>query len=66
MEEEMFTHPSIHTEIARQRQQALLGEREGDRIAKILLADSRPPKEAKPRHRPFSTLTVRRPQRAGA
>jgi hypothetical protein len=61
----MFVHPSIHLEISRDRQRALLGERESDRIAKIVLADS-PPKEAKPRRQPFLTRTARRPQRASA
>jgi hypothetical protein len=51
----MFTHPSIHLEISRQRQQAILGERERDRIAKVVLADDRPPK-----------AEARRPQRTGA
>jgi hypothetical protein len=61
----MFIHPSIHLEISRDRQRALLGERESDRIAKIVLADS-PPKEAKPRRQPSPTRTARRPQRASA
>jgi hypothetical protein len=61
----MFIHPSIHLEISRDRQRALLGERESDRIAKVVLADS-PPKEAKPRRQPFPTRTARRPQRASA
>jgi hypothetical protein len=51
----MFIHPSIHLEISRQRQQAVLGERERDRIAKVVLADGRPPK-----------ARARRPQRPSA
>jgi hypothetical protein len=62
----MFIHPSIHLEISRQRQQAVLGERKADRIAKVLLADSRPPKEAAPRREPFPTTRASRPQRATA
>jgi hypothetical protein len=61
----MFIHPSIHLEISRQRQQALLGERERDRIAKILLAESRPPKETASRHEPSPTK-ARRPRGATA
>ena len=61
----MFVHPSIHLEISRDRQRALLGERESDRIAKIVLADSSP-KKAKPRRQPFLKRTARRPQRASA
>ena len=61
----MFVHPSIHLEISRDRQRALLGERESDRIAKIVLADS-PPKENKPRRRLFLTRTAHRLQRASA
>ena len=61
----MFIHPSINLEISRQRRQAILGERERDRIAKIVLADS-PPEEAKPRPRPFLTRTAHRLQRASA
>jgi len=62
----MFIHPSIHLEISRQRQQAILGERERDRIAKVVLADSRPAKEAVSRHKPFPTIRAWRPQRASA
>jgi hypothetical protein len=62
----MFVHPSIHLEISRQRQQALLGEREGDRIAKVLLADSRPPREDASRHEPFPRKAARRLRRATA
>jgi hypothetical protein len=62
----MFVHPSIHLEISRQRQQALLGEREGDRIAKILLADGRPPSDAASHPEPFRKKTVRRLRRATA
>jgi hypothetical protein len=61
----MFIHPSIHHELSRDRQLALLGERESYRIAKIVLADS-PPEEAKPRRRPFLTRTALRLQRASA
>ena len=35
----MFLHPSIHLEIARQRQQDLLAEAERHRIAEAALAD---------------------------
>jgi hypothetical protein len=62
----MFTHPSINLEISRQRQQAILGEREQDRIAKVVLADSRPPKKAPSHHRRFPTIRVPRLQRASA
>ena len=50
----MFIHPSI------------LGERERDRILKVALADSAPPKEAVHRHRPFPTIRAWRPHRASA
>jgi hypothetical protein len=62
----MFIHPSINLEISRQRQQAMLGEREQDRIAKIVLAGSRPPKEAVSRRKPFPTIRAWRPHRASA
>jgi len=62
----MFIHPSIHLEISRQRQQAILGERERDRIAKVVLADSPPPKEAASRRRPSWARGARRPQGASA
>ena len=62
----MFTHPYLNLEISRQREQAILGEREQDRIAKIVLADSRPPKKAASRHRPFPTIRAWRPHRASA
>jgi hypothetical protein len=61
----MFIHPSINLEISRERQRALLGERESDRIAKIVLADS-PPTQDKPRRRPFLTRPAHRLQRASA
>jgi hypothetical protein len=61
----MFIHPSIHLEISRDRQRAMLGERESDRIAKIVLAD-RSTEEAKPRRQPFLTRTAHRLQRATA
>jgi hypothetical protein len=48
----MFVHPSINLEISRQRQQAILGERERDRLAKVVLAGDPPPaKEARRPHR---------------
>jgi hypothetical protein len=59
----MFIHPSIHLEISLERQRALLGERESDRIAKIVLAESPPPKQAEPRPEPSPTT---RPSRASA
>ena len=62
----MFIHPSINLEISRQRQQAILGERERDRIVKVVLADSAPPKETVSRRRPFPTIGAWRPQRASA
>jgi hypothetical protein len=62
----MFIHPSINLEISRQRQQAILGERERDRIAKVVLADSASPKEAVSRPRPFPTIRAWRPHRASA
>ena len=62
----MFTHPYLNLEISRQRQQAVLGEREQDRIAKIVLADSRQPKKAVSRHKPFPTIHAWRPHRASA
>jgi hypothetical protein len=62
----MFIHPSINLEISRQRQQAILGERERDRILKVALADSAPPKEAVSRHRQFPTIRAWRPHRASA
>jgi hypothetical protein len=62
----MFVHPSIHLEISRQRQQALLGECEGDRIAKVLLADTRAQREAASRHEPSPKKTARLLRRATA
>jgi hypothetical protein len=53
----MFSHPSIHLELSRQRQQAILGERERDRIAKVVMADARPP--ASPARRPQRTSALR-------
>ena len=60
----MFIHPTINLEISRQRQQAILGERERERIAKVILAD-RPARKATSFRRPSPT-TVYRSQRASA
>jgi hypothetical protein len=62
----MFTHPYLNLEISRQREQVILGEREQDRIAKIVLADSRQPKKAVSHPRPFPTIRAWRPHRASA
>jgi hypothetical protein len=60
----MFVHPYINLEISRQRQQAILGERERDRTAKVVLAD-RPARTTKS-FRPPSLMTAHRSLRASA
>ncbi len=65
----MVFHPSIHLEIARQRQQDLLSRAERDRIAKAALADrqrdrGRSSIDPPALHEPSRTTRARRPQQA--
>jgi hypothetical protein len=67
----MFIHPSIHLEIARQRQQDLLARSERHRTAQAALADTHEDRgraliEVAVLHEPLRTTTACRPERVNA
>jgi hypothetical protein len=67
----MFIHPSIHLEIARQRQQDLLARSERHRTAQAALADANEDRgraliEVAALHEPLRTTTACRPERVNA